>query len=162
MDEVQDLQPEIQDLQPIEESQKFPLLPLRGMVVFPFMIVHLDVGRDRSVAALDEAMVHNRKIFLTAQKNDDTENPTLDDLYEVGTIAEIRQLIKIPDGNIRVLVEGISRATLEKISELEKYDEAEVIERPDETAENSLQFEALTRGVVHEFEEWLSRKIQSP
>ncbi|MBR1421301.1 MAG: endopeptidase La [Selenomonadaceae bacterium] len=145
----------------MSELTRLPLLPLRGMVVFPFMIVHLDVGRDRSVAALDEAMVHNRKIFLTAQKNDETENPTLDDLYEVGTIAEIRQLIKIPDGNIRVLVEGISRATLEKISELEKYDEAEVIERPDETGENSLQFEALTRGVVHEFEEWvkLSRKI---
>lgn len=155
-----------EEIQPIEsenlsELTRLPLLPLRGMVVFPFMIVHLDVGRDRSVAALDEAMVHNRKIFLTAQKNDETENPTLDDLYEVGTIAEIRQLIKIPDGNIRVLVEGISRATLEKISELEKYDEAEVIERPDETGENSLQFEALTRGVVHEFEEWvkLSRKI---
>ena len=155
-----------EEIQPIEsenlsELTRLPLLPLRGMVVFPFMIVHLDVGRDRSVAALDEAMVHNRKIFLTAQKNDETENPTLNDLYEVGTIAEIRQLIKIPDGNIRVLVEGISRATLEKISELEKYDEAEVIERPDETGENSLQFEALTRGVVHEFEEWvkLSRKI---
>lgn len=143
------------------KSLKLPLLPLRGMVVFPFMIVHLDVGRDRSVAALDEAMVHNRKIFLVAQKTDDTEDPTFDDLYEVGTIAEIRQLIKIPDGNIRVLVEGISRATLEKITALDKYDEAEIIERPDETVETSLQFEALTRGVVHEFEEWvkLSRKI---
>lgn len=152
---------EIIDENASESTIKLPLLPLRGMVVFPFMIVHLDVGRDRSVAALDEAMVHNRKVFLVAQKNDDTDSPTMEDLYEVGTIAEIRQLIKIPDGNIRVLVEGISRASLEGITELEKYDEADIIERADINSENSLQFEALTRGVVHEFESWvkLSRKI---
>ena len=85
---------EIIDENGSESTMKLPLLPLRGMVVFPFMIVHLDVGRDRSVAALDETMVNNRKVFLVAQKNDDTDSPTMEDLYEVGTIAEIRQLIK--------------------------------------------------------------------
>ena len=75
---------------------KLPLLPLRGMMVFPYMIINLDVGRDRSVAALEEAMVQNRQIMLTAQRDPEIDAPKLDELYEVGTVAEVKQLLKLP------------------------------------------------------------------
>ena len=142
------------------ELLKLPLLPLRGMMVFPYMIIHLDVGRDRSIAALEAAMVENRKIFLVAQKDEETESPEREHLFDIGTTVEIRQLLKLPDGNIRVLVEGICRATIEDYQELENYTEATVCEHPDHQSD-SMQLEALTRGVVHEFEEWvkLSRRI---
>ena len=142
------------------EAVKWPLLPLRGMMVFPYMIIHLDVGRDRSVAALEAAMVEDRKIFLLAQKEAEKEDPTRKELYDVGTIAEIRQLLKMPDGNIRVLVEGLSRAVVQDYQELENYAEITVLEHHDEQ-QDSMQLEALTRGVVHEFEEWvkLSKRI---
>ena len=90
----------------MSEIRKLPLLPLRGMIVFPFMIIHLDVGRERSVAALEEAMVRDRQILLVAQKNAETDEPGEKDLYDVGTIAEVRQLLKLPGGALRVLVEG--------------------------------------------------------
>ena len=142
------------------QALKLPLLPLRGMMVFPYMIIHLDVGRDRSVAALEAAMVEDRKIFLLAQKEAEKEDPTREGLYDVGTIAEVRQLFKMPDGNIRVLVEGLCRAVVQDYQELENYAEITVEEHPDEQ-QDSMQLEALTRGVVHEFEEWvkLSKKI---
>ena len=142
------------------ETVKLPLLPLRGMMVFPYMIIHLDVGRDRSVAALEAAMVEDRKIFLLAQRDAENEEPNREGLYDVGTVAEIRQLLKMPDGNIRVLVEGLCRAVVQDYRELENYAEVTLEEHPDEQ-QDSMQLEALTRGVVHEFEEWvkLSKRI---
>ncbi len=149
------------EMNPDSTSLKLPVLPLRGMMVFPYMIIHLDVGRERSVAALDTAMVGDRKILLLAQKDAENESPGQKDLYEIGTTAEIRQLIKLPDGNIRVLVEGICRAVMDEYQELDNYAEAVVHECPDKPVKDSLQLEALTRGVVHEFEEWvkLSKRI---
>lgn len=94
------------------EMKTLPLLPLRGMMVFPYMIIHLDVGRERSMAALEQAMVEDRKIMLSAQIDADTDLPVREDLYEVGTVAEVRQLIKLPGGTIRVLVEGEKRARI--------------------------------------------------
>ena len=142
------------------EVINIPLVPLRGMTIFPNMIVHLDVGRDRSVNAIEAAMVEERKIFLVAQKTLDNESPTRDDLYEVGTISEIRQIMKLPDGNIRVLVEGMNRGILVGYREFENYAEVDV-EVHEDHWDDSLNMEALIRGVVHEFEEWvkLSRKI---
>lgn len=142
------------------EAVNLPLLPLRGMMVFPYMIIHLDVGRERSVAALDAAMVENRKILLLAQKDAENEDPDRAGLYDVGTVAEIRQLLKMPDGNIRVLVEGLCRAVVRDYRELENYTEVTVEEHPDEQ-DDSMDLEALTRAVVHEFEEWvkLSKRI---
>ena len=142
------------------ELMNYPVVPLRGMTIFPNMIVHLDVGRDRSTNAIEAAMVEERKIFLVAQKNLDTESPTHDDLYEVGTVSEIKQILKLPDGNIRVLVEGISRAVMVGYREFETYTEVDVEVHEDKWTE-SLHMEALIRGVVHEFEDWvkLSRKI---
>ena len=137
-----------------------PLVPLRGMTIFPNMIVHLDVGRDRSVNAIEAAMVEDRKIFLIAQKTIDNESPTHDDLYEVGTVSEIKQILKLPDGNIRVLVEGVQRGVMAGYREFENYAEVDVEVHEDRWTE-SLHMEALIRGVVHEFEDWvkLSRKI---
>ncbi|MBR2179126.1 MAG: endopeptidase La [Selenomonadaceae bacterium] len=137
-----------------------PLVPLRGMTIFPNMIVHLDVGRDRSVNAIEAAMVEDRKVFLIAQKTIDNESPTRDDLYEVGTVSEIKQILKLPDGNIRVLVEGIQRGIMVGYREFESYAEVDVEVHEDQWTE-SLHMEAMIRGVVHEFEDWvkLSRKI---
>lgn len=142
------------------EIRKLPLLPLRGMMVFPYMIINLDVGRDRSVAALDEAMVQDRRIMLTAQRNPEVDAPKMEELYEVGTIAEVRQLLKLPGGTIRVLVEGIHRARIVEYTNLEKYVEVEIEEYTDEI-DTSVDMEAITKAVVHEFEKWvkLSKKI---
>ncbi|MBD3878446.1 MAG: endopeptidase La [Quinella sp. 1Q5] len=146
------------------EKVTLPLVPLRGIVVFPNMIMHLDVGRESSVNALEAAMVTNRRVFLTAQIDTDTEDPAEEDLYEVGTISEIRQIVKLPDGNVRVLVEGINRGVMLEYRNSDKgsYDEVEVEVHEDEWKED-LETEALVRGVVHQFEEWvkLSKRIPS-
>lgn len=142
------------------EMKTLPLLPLQGMMVFPYMIIHLDVGRERSMAALEQAMVEDRKIMLSAQIDADTDLPVREDLYEVGTVAEVRQLIKLPGGTIRVLVEGEKRARIITYRQQKQYDEVEV-EVYTDPIDSSMQMEALTRAVVHEFEEWvkLSKKI---
>ena len=136
------------------EKRKIPLLPLRGMVVFPYMLIHLDAGRKRSAAALERAMADDRQIFLCAQKDEATEWPTRSELYSVGTVAEVRQILKMPDGAFRVLVEGKQRAKLTGIRKLAEYDSATVECCTDEI-DNSMEMEALTRSVVTKFEEWV-------
>ena len=144
----------------MEGMERIPMLPLRGMVVFPSMIIHLDAGRARSVGAVEQAMLLERRILLVAQKNADIEEPAPGDLFTVGTIAEVRQLFKLPGGALRVLVEGTGRAQVQQVRVLEKYDEAEILPLHDQVTQ-SLELEALTRGVVHRFEEWVkaTRKI---
>ena len=146
----------------ITELTSLPLVPLRGVTVFPNMIMHLDIGRENSIAALDAAMVNDRRVFLVAQKNSDDDNPTQDTLYEVGTVAEVKQILKMPDGNVRVLVEGIDRAVMVGYREFDGYAEADIEVHQDDW-DDSLQLEALVKGVVHEFEEWvkLSKRIPS-
>lgn len=142
------------------EQKTLPLLPLRGMVVFPYMIIHLDVGRDRSLEALEKAMVGDRRIMLAAQRDADLDEPKREDIYQIGTIVSISQLIKLPGGTVRVLVEGEKRARIENYRALEKYDEVDV-EIYTDPIDTSLPMEAATRAVIHEFEEWvkISRKI---
>ena len=146
----------------IIENLTLPLLPLRGVTVFPNMIMHLDVGRPSSIAALEKSMVADRKIFLVTQKNLDLDSPEQDDLYTVGAVAEVRQIIKIPDGNVRVLVEGVHRGVIKKYNDDKNFVEVEV-EVHEDAWVNSLQLEALVRGVVHQFEEWvkISKRIPS-
>ena len=108
------------------EKVTLPLVPLRGIVVFPNMIMHLDIGRDTSVNALEAAMVTNRQIFLVAQMDTDDDSPEEEDLYEVGTVSEIRQIIKLPDGNVRVLVEGMNRGVMSDYHNSEKGNYIEV------------------------------------
>lgn len=146
------------------EKVTLPLVPLRGVVVFPNMIMHLDVGREASVNALEAAMVGSRRVFLVAQLDMENEDPTEEDLYNVGTVSEIRQIIKLPDGNVRVLVEGMTRGVVKEYRDLEdrKYVEID-LELHEDTWKDSMETEALVRGVVHQFEEWvkLSKKIPS-
>lgn len=144
----------------MKENCKMPLLPLRGMMIFPYMIIHLDAGRDRSVAALEQAMLQDHKLFLSAQKNAELDVPQRDDVYEIGTVVEVRQLLKMPGGALRVLVEGLHRGRIAGWNTLEKYDEVVVDEYAD-AIDGSMEMEALTRTVVHEFEEWvkLNKKI---
>ena len=159
------------------EKITLPLVPLHGIVVFPNMIMHLDVGREKSVNALEAAMVDNRRIFLVAQNDsptgsqNDSENDSESDspeveekFFEVGTISEIRQIIKLPDGNVRVLVEGINRGIVHehRLSDKGNYDVITITPHEDSWDE-SMEIEALVRGVVRKFEEWvkLSKRIPS-
>lgn len=142
------------------KTRLIPLLPLRGILVFPYMIIHLDVGREKSISALEEAMVQDRLIMLATQKDAQTDKPTIDEIFEVGSIAEIKQLLKLPGGTIRVLVEGLHRAHINSYEAEEPYFRVEV-EEFDEAEPKTPEIEALTRTAIHQFEQWvkLSKKI---
>ena len=141
-------------------GELLPVLPLRDIVVFPHMIVPLFVGRDKSVRALEDVMKDDKKILLVAQKNAADDDPSSDEVYQVGTVATVLQLLKLPDGTVKVLVEGISRATITEFSEkkefFEVYAEVTVEDDTDDTEQ-----EALSRSVVSQFEQYikLNRKI---
>src|SRR5947207_15659687 len=114
-------------LEPAEPEQQLqipdelPLLPLRDIVIYPFMIVPLFVSRERSIRAVDEALGENRMILLACQKDLDKEEPQQEDLYTVGTVAVIMRMLKLPDGRIRILVQGISRANIESVNAEDNY-----------------------------------------
>ena len=141
-------------------SNAFPLLPLRDIVVFPGMVVPLFVGRDKSVAALEVAMEGSKDIFLLAQLDPGCDDPERSDLYEVGVVAQVLQLLKLPDGTVRVLVEGTRRATLEALVEQDDHVIAEVSSRDPMTASGS-EVMAMMRQVVEQFGEYakLNKKI---
>ncbi|PYV64158.1 MAG: endopeptidase La, partial [Acidobacteria bacterium] len=100
----------------LQIPSELPLLPLRDIVIYPFMIVPLFVSRDRSIRAVDEALGENRMILLVCQKDLDKEEPQQEDLYKVGTVAVIMRMLKLPDGRIRILVQGVSRAMIESVN----------------------------------------------
>jgi ATP-dependent Lon protease len=137
-----------------------PLLPLRGILVFPYMIIHLDVGREKSINALEEAMVHDRFIMLATQKDAQNDAPNPEDIFTFGTVAEVKQLLKLPGGTIRVLVEGLHRAEIIKYTDFENFYQVEIKEF-DEPETRTLEIEALTRTAIAQFEQWvkLSKKI---
>ena len=105
-------------------TQTLPVLPLRDIVVFPGMVVPLFVGREKSVKALESVVKGNNKILLVSQKNGSQDIPTREDLYLVGTIATVLQLLRLPDGTVKVLVEGVSRAKINGFNKLPKYAES--------------------------------------
>jgi len=144
----------------VNKTRTIPLLPLRGILVFPYMIIHLDVGREKSISALEEAMVHDRLIMLAAQKDAQNDMPAPEDIFTVGTVAEIKQLLKLPGGTIRVLVEGLHRAEIVKYTDLDTYYQVEINEF-DEPEERTTEIEALTRTAIQQFEQWVkfSKKI---
>lgn len=144
------------------EHIELPLLPLRGVIVFPHLVLHLDVGRERSIKALNEAMLQDNVILLVAQKKSEDDEPGPEDLYDVGTVATIKQMLKLPGGTIRILVEGIRRARIEKVLEMEPYIKA-LVEEVDDDNRRHKEAEALTRHVLHQFEQYikLSKKIPS-
>ncbi len=141
-------------------NQTLPLLPLRDIVVFPGMVVPLFVGRDKSVAALEAAMEGSKDIFLLAQLDPGCDDPEGDDLYEVGVVAQVLQLLKLPDGTVRVLVEGTARGTVEMLAERSDYTEVEVTIHEPVTASGS-EVTAMMRQVVEQFSEYakLNKKL---
>jgi ATP-dependent Lon protease len=145
---------------PYGTQREIPLLPLRGILVFPYMIIHLDVGREKSISALEEAMVNDRLILLATQRDAQTDKPLPDDIYSVGTVAEIKQLLKLPGGTIRVLVEGISRARIAAYVQEEPHYQVKIDEYTD-IVERSPEVEALTRSSINHFEQYvkLGKKI---
>jgi len=139
-----------------------PVLPLRDIVVFPHMIVPLFVGRDKSVAALEAAMAADKEIFLVAQIDPAEDDPGRDELYTMGVTATVLQLLKLPDGTVRVLVEGKARATLESLTEADTHLVAEIAGVADQPVEGP-QVQALMRSVVDQFENYakLNRKLSN-
>lgn len=132
------------------KTRTLPVLPIRGLPVFPYMIIHFDVGRDKSVSAIEESMVENQLLFLLAQKNPELERITPDDLYTVGTIAKIKQILKISENDVRVLVEGISRAKLIKFTSTSPFFECEVEEyvpNREKTEEELITEDAYVREI---------------
>jgi ATP-dependent Lon protease len=142
------------------ESKILPVLPLRDIVVFPHMVVPLFVGREKSVRALEEVMRHDKQIILATQKVSTDDDPGPDAIYEVGVLATVLQLLKLPDGTVKVLVEGKSRATIQRFTDQTDFYEAEIGDIV-EDAGDAHEAEALSRAVAEQFESYvkLNKKI---
>ena len=142
------------------KGRRFPLLPLRGLLVYPSMVLHLDVGREKSVKALERAMVEDNLILLCSQSEVNIEEPTQDDIFRIGTVANVRQMLKLPNGTIRVLVEGMERAEIIQYTDNEEYYEVLARELPEEENSDS-EVAALMRTVLGQFENYinLSKKV---
>jgi ATP-dependent Lon protease len=142
------------------ESRAYPVLPLRDIVVFPHMIVPLFVGREKSIKALEEVMRSDTFILLATQKNASDDDPPTDAIYGVGTLASVLQLLKLPDGTVKVLVEGAARATVKQYTDRTDYYEADAVVLADFSGDQ-VEAEALARSVVNEFEGYvkLNKKV---
>src|SRR6201995_2305594 len=142
------------------ETRAYPVLPLRDIVVFPHMIVPLFVGREKSIKALEEVMRSDTFILLATQKNASDDDPATNSIYEVGTLASVLQLLKLPDGTVKVLVEGAQRGKVLKYTDRADYYEASAVVLEDVTGEK-VEAEALARSVVTEFENYvkLNKKV---
>lgn len=148
----------------MNEQQRIivPLLPLRGLLVFPTMVLHLDVGRDKSVQALEKAMMNDHFIFLTTQKDTSIEDPTEDDFFEMGTLTQVKQMLKLPNGTFRVLVEGLKRGKIEEFLRTDEYFEVRIQTYENEEIKD-IEEEALMRMILDLFEQYIkmSKKISA-
>ncbi|MDA8100701.1 MAG: endopeptidase La [Nitrospiraceae bacterium] len=142
--------------QTIEIPKKIPLLPIRDIVVFPSMVLPLFVGRDMSIKAIEVALEGNRMIFLSSQKDISVENPAPSDLYSMGTVGVIMRMLKLPDGRIKILVQGVSRAKTVKFLQKEPYYLVEIKTHPDAPIAVTLELEALMRNVKEQIEKLVS------
>ena len=144
----------------IDHGSRFPVLPLRDIVVFPHMIVTLFVGREKSVRALEDVMKDDKQILLVAQKDASQDDPTAEDIHRVGTVGNVLQLLKLPDGTVKVLVEGGARARIVRFTENAEFFQAEAVEIDEKEAETP-EIEALARTVISQFEQYikLNKKI---
>jgi ATP-dependent Lon protease len=140
--------------------QNVPVLPLRDVVVYPHMVIPLFVGREKSIQALDVAMRTDKRIMLVAQKQADVDDPKADDLYRIATVATILQLLKLPDGTVKVLVEGVDRARIEKLHAGEYY-ASDATLLPDAEAYDEKEMDVLARSVISQFEQYvkLNKKV---
>ena len=143
------------------ELQTIPVLPLRDVVVFPFMVMPLFVGRPRSISSLDDAMNNGKQLLLVSQKQAELEEPSIDDLYDVGTIANIIQLLKLPDGTVKVLVEGQQRVKIHQIEDSGEHFQAQV-EPLNSTLGNKKELQVVHKAALDEFQNYvnLNKKVQ--
>ena len=140
-----------------DEMMELPMIPLRGLSVFPNMVLHFDIGREKSINALEKAMVMNQHIFLASQKDDNTDLPTPDDFYHIGTVGKIKQMLKLPGDSIRVLVEGVCRGEIEEVMFEVPYFKCRIrkIEEP-VYPDDDAEAEALMRTVLSNFDEYIN------
>ncbi|WP_442595304.1 endopeptidase La [Neobacillus sp. D3-1R] len=145
-----------------KKEMNVPLLPLRGLLVYPTMVLHLDVGREKSVQALEKAMVDNHLIFLTTQKDISLDEPTEEDLYPMGTLTRVKQMLKLPNGTIRVLVEGLNRAEIVEFLPEKDYFSVQVKTYEDDDSKDT-ELQALMRTMLEYFEQYIkmSKKISA-
>jgi len=150
------------NLPAVPETEKtLPVLPLRDVVVFPHMVIPLFVGRRKSIKALEEAMESGKEIMLVAQKSASEDDPTTDDIHTIGTLANILQLLRLPDGTVKVLVEGERRAEVQRYLETEDYFSAEIA-MVETVAMDDKESEALTRSVLTEFDQYVKLNMKIP
>lgn len=141
----------------LDEVMELPMIPLRGLSVFPNMVLHFDIGREKSINALEKAMIMNQHIFLASQKDDNTDLPTPDDFYHIGTIGKIKQMLKLPGDSIRVLVEGICRGQIKEVIFEVPYFRCSVRKIEEDNIDpNDTEAEALMRTVLSNFDEYIN------
>ncbi len=152
-----------QETSPIDlsDTSNVPVLPLRDVVVYPNMVIPLFVGRDKSIQALDAAMANNKQILLVAQKSAELDEPSFDDFHTIGTLSTILQLLKLPDGTIKVLVEGAERAQVVRFAEESEYFTADISVLTNDEADDEKKLEVLSRSIVSLFEQYvkLNKKV---
>ncbi|QWP74622.1 endopeptidase La [Lysobacter sp. K5869] len=144
------------------ESMTLPVLPLRDVVVFPHMVIPLFVGRDKSIRALDLAMESDKRILLVAQKSAETDDPGAEDLYEIGTLAQVLQLLKLPDGTIKVLVEGVSRVRVDEVAERDNALSGHAVVVEPEIDREEREVEAIARSLMGLFEQYVKTNRKLP
>ena len=135
-------------------SYTIPLLPLRDVVIFPHMVAPLFVGREKSIRALEEAMKNDKKILLSAQKDAKTNDPGPEDIYSIGTVGSIVQMLRLPDGTVKVLVEGKNRASLKQFNDENKYFSV-TVEDLEEKVPTDSETNAMMRTLVEAFEDYI-------
>ena len=145
----------------VSSKEKYPVLPLRDIVVYPKMIVPLFVGREKSIKALQEVVDNDKNIILATQKNASVEDPTPDDIYHTGTMGTILQLLKLPDGTVKVLIEGLERVRIDKFLKNDDFLEVQATVLPDEQQDDA-ELEALSRAVLSQFEEYVKLSKKTP
>ena len=144
----------------VSNANELPLLPLRDVVVYPHMVTPLFVGRGKSIEALERAMVSDKQVLLVAQRNPSVDDPTAEDVYSIGTIASILQLLKLPDGTVKVLVEGVERANIEAVDDLDTFFRARIVPMAAEELSGK-EADILIRSTIDQFEKYvnLSKKV---
>jgi len=157
-DLIADLEVEDEDE---DDLSRVPVLPLRDVVVFPHMVMPLFVGRDKSIVALDKAMATGKRILLVAQKTANMDDPQPDDLYEVGTLATILQLLKLPDGTVKVLVEGSGRAQIDRIN-VDDHFSAEITVLKENDQHDQREIDVLVRSIIAQFEQYVKLHKNTP
>ncbi len=146
---------------PHSRGSLYPVLPLRDIVVFPHMIVPLFVGRDKSVRALEDVMKDDKQILLVAQKDAGLDDPKPDDIHRVGTVGTVLQLLKLPDGTVKVLVEGGARARITTFVDSDNFFQAEALIIEEDAGETG-EVEALARSVISQFEQYVKLNKKTP